>query len=141
MRYSMFSETSKTVMQSSPCAEMPISTEPPESTENSRPCARRILNGRLSRFTSVIRLMAVILCEEFSPVGMNATNTSRIRWDRQQRRSDSSGSFVVDPIQKFNEPLAIDPKQNFIILWIILWKFLIATTKSGSDVYPNLTVD
>jgi hypothetical protein len=68
----------------------------------------------LSRFTSVIRLMAVILCEEFSPVGMNATNTSRIRWDRQQRRSDSS--FVVDPIQKFNEPLAIDPKQDFIIL-------------------------
>jgi hypothetical protein len=83
----------------------------------------------------------VILCEEFSPVGMNVTNTSRIRWDRQQRRSDSSGSSVVDPIQKFNEPLAIDPKQNFIILWIILWKFLIATTKSGSDVYPNLTVD
>jgi hypothetical protein len=53
----------------------------------------------------------------------------------------SSGSLVVYPIQKFNEPLAIDPKQNFIILWIILWKFLIATTESGFDVYPNLTVN
>ena len=50
----------------------------------------------------------------------------------------SSGSLIVDPIEKFDEPLAIDPKENFMILWIILWKFLIATTESGFDVYPTL---
>jgi len=49
--------------------------------------------------------------------------------------------LVIDPIQKFNKPLTIDPKEDFIILWIILWKFLIAATENGSDVYPNLTVD
>ena len=31
--------------------------------------------------------------------------------------------------------------QDFLILWIILRKFLIATTENGPNVYPNLTVD
>ena len=51
------------------------------------------------------------------------------------------GSFVIDPIQKFNKPLTINPKQDFRILWIILREFLIASTENGPDVYPNLTVD
>jgi hypothetical protein len=51
------------------------------------------------------------------------------------------GSAVIDPIQKFNEPLIIDRKEDFLILWIVLRKFLITTTESGADVYPNLTVD
>jgi hypothetical protein len=51
------------------------------------------------------------------------------------------GSSVIDPIQKFNEPLIIDPKEDFLILWIVLRKFLITTTESIADVYPNLTVD
>jgi hypothetical protein len=48
---------------------------------------------------------------------------------------------VIDPIQKFDEPLVIDPKENFLIFGIILGKFLIATTESGRDVYPDLTFD
>jgi hypothetical protein len=51
------------------------------------------------------------------------------------------GSLVIDPIQKFDKPLTINPKQDFLILWIILRKFLIAATKNGANVYPNLTVD
>jgi hypothetical protein len=51
------------------------------------------------------------------------------------------GSLVIDPIQKFDKPLTINPKQDFLILWIILRKFLIAATKNGPNVYPNLTVD
>ena len=51
------------------------------------------------------------------------------------------GSLVIDPIKKFNKPLTIDPKEDFIILWIILRKSLIAATENGLDIYPNLTVD
>ena len=52
-----------------------------------------------------------------------------------------AAASVIDPIQKFDEPLVIDPKENFLIFGIILGKFLIATTESGRDVYPNLTFD
>jgi hypothetical protein len=48
---------------------------------------------------------------------------------------------VIDPSQKFNEPLIIDPKEDFRVFWIVLRKFLITTTEGGADVYPNLTVD
>jgi hypothetical protein len=51
------------------------------------------------------------------------------------------GSLVIDPIQKFNKSLTIDPKEDFLILWIVLRKFLITATEKGPDVYPNLTVD
>ena|SRR5271165_7427478 len=50
-------------------------------------------------------------------------------------------SSVIDPIQKFNEPLIVDPKEDFLILWIVRRKFLITSTEGGADVYPNLTVD
>lgn len=50
-------------------------------------------------------------------------------------------SLVIDPIQKFNKPLTVDPKRDLLILWIILRKFLIAAAESGLDIYPNLTVD
>jgi hypothetical protein len=49
--------------------------------------------------------------------------------------------LAIDPIQKFDEPLTIDPKQDFLTLWIILRKFLIAATGTDFDVYPNLAVD
>jgi hypothetical protein len=49
--------------------------------------------------------------------------------------------LAIDPIQKLDEPLTIDPKQDFLILWIILWKFLITATGTAFDVYPNLAVD
>ena len=49
--------------------------------------------------------------------------------------------LAIDPIQKFDEPLTIDPKQDFLILWIILRKFLIAASGTAFDVYPNLAVD
>jgi hypothetical protein len=49
--------------------------------------------------------------------------------------------LAIDPIQKFDEPLTIDPKQDFLILWIILRKFLIAASETAFDVYPNLAVD
>jgi len=48
---------------------------------------------------------------------------------------------VIDPSQKFNEPLIIDPKEDFRVFWIVLRKLLITTTEGGADVYPNLTVD
>jgi hypothetical protein len=54
---------------------------------------------------------------------------------------DSEPSSVIDPTQKFNEPLIVDPKEDFHIFWIVLRKFLITTTEGGADVYPNLTVD
>ena len=47
------------------------------------------------------------------------------------------GSLIIDPIQKFNKPLTIDPEQDFIVFWIILGKSLVGV----SDVYPNLAVD
>jgi hypothetical protein len=50
-----------------------------------------------------------------------------------------SASPVIDPIQKFNKPLTIDPAENFLILWIIRGQLLIAATENGTDVYPNLT--
>jgi hypothetical protein len=49
--------------------------------------------------------------------------------------------LAIDPIQKFDEPLTIDPKQDFLILRIILRKFLIAASGTAFDVYPNLAVD
>jgi hypothetical protein len=52
-----------------------------------------------------------------------------------------TASSVIDPVQKFDEPLAINPKENLLIFWIVLGKFLIATTESGRDVYPDLTFD
>ena len=51
------------------------------------------------------------------------------------------GSLIIDPIQKFNKPLTIDPKEDFLILCIVLRKFLITATENRLDVYPNLTVD
>jgi hypothetical protein len=51
------------------------------------------------------------------------------------------GSLIIDPIQKFNEPLTVDPKEVFLILWIVFRKFLITASENGPDVYPNLTVD
>jgi hypothetical protein len=51
------------------------------------------------------------------------------------------GSLIIDPIQKFNEPLTVDPKEDFLILWIVLRKFLITATGNRPGVYPNLTVD
>jgi hypothetical protein len=44
---------------------------------------------------------------------------------------------VVNPIQKFNEPLTIDPKQGFPVFWIVLGKCGV-TAGIG---YPNFTVD
>jgi hypothetical protein len=52
-----------------------------------------------------------------------------------------AASSVIDPIQKFDKPLAVDPTGNFLILWIIRGKLLIAATESRPDVYPNLTFD
>jgi hypothetical protein len=52
-----------------------------------------------------------------------------------------AASPVIDPIQKLDEPLAIDPAENFLILWITEGKFLIAATENRPDVYPNLTFD
>ena len=49
--------------------------------------------------------------------------------------------MIIDPIQKFNKSLTIDPKEDFLILWIVLRKFLITAAEKGPDVYPNLTVD
>jgi hypothetical protein len=47
--------------------------------------------------------------------------------------------LVVDPIQKFNKPLTIDPDGNFLILWITGGEFLISATENRFDVYPNFT--
>ena len=49
--------------------------------------------------------------------------------------------MVVNPIQKFDKSLTVDPKVDFVILWVILGKLLIAGTESGPDGYPNLTFD
>jgi hypothetical protein len=38
-------------------------------------------------------------------------------------------SFFIDPIQKFDKPLTIDPTENFLILWITLRKFLVAAAE------------
>ena len=66
-------------------------------------------------------------------------------WTERRRglrpREDSEPSSIIDPTQKFNEPLIVDPKEDFLIFWIVLRKFLITTTENGADVYPNLTVD
>jgi hypothetical protein len=51
------------------------------------------------------------------------------------------GSLVINPIQKFDKSLIIDPKEDFVIFWIILGKLLIATTEIRRDRYPNLTFD
>jgi hypothetical protein len=49
--------------------------------------------------------------------------------------------LIIDPIQKFNEPLTIDPKEDFLIFGIVLRKFLITATENRGDVDPNLTID
>ena len=46
---------------------------------------------------------------------------------------------VVDPVQKFNEPLTINPKLDVRIFWIVLRKALIAAENQIG--YPDLTVD
>jgi hypothetical protein len=61
--------------------------------------------------------------------------------DTGNQTDDLEPSSVIDPTQKFNEPLIVDPKEDFLIFWIVLRKFLITTTEGGADVYPNLTVD
>ena len=72
-----------------------------------------------------------------------AVGKARAPWaqDTGNQTDDLGPSSVIDPAQKFNEPLIVDPKEDFLIFWIALWEFLITTTEGGADVYPNLTVD
>jgi hypothetical protein len=44
---------------------------------------------------------------------------------------------LIDPVQKFDEPLAIDPKKDFVVLGVVRRELTITALKR----YPNFTVN
>jgi hypothetical protein len=46
-------------------------------------------------------------------------------------------SALIDPVQKFDEPLAIDPKKDFVVLRVVRREWTITAVKR----YPNFTVN
>jgi site-specific DNA-methyltransferase (adenine-specific) len=69
---------------------------------------------------------------------------TKITWKRSSAHSDRLAarpvyviSALIDPVQKFDEPLTIDPKQNFVVLRVVRREWTITAVKR----YPDFTVN